>query len=299
MSEQARAGWYPDGYGNERYWDGTAWTDQLRALSTSGVEMEALKKEGALGRLGARVKQAAADKRAAKEELLRKQEEDARAAGALVTSGVFGTSTVEIYENGFVRVASWAEGLSAQQPKSIERDTPYEKLRSIKFTQTGQKNDAESSSALEGAVGPAVASLLKGGKNLMKASAPGLAMAGVAHLASNEARKTFLTIATDRQIHTLTNQRHNGVMKTSNKGHNEVGLALEAAGNAVLGIVEVPTPDPVVTSPTPDVPQSDTSQALANPTIGDRIRELAALHADGILSEEEFAAAKAKLLGSL
>ena len=40
------------------------------------------------------------------EELTRKQAEDALAAGSLVTSGVFGTSTVEICENGYVRVAS-------------------------------------------------------------------------------------------------------------------------------------------------------------------------------------------------
>ena len=54
----------------------------------------------------AAVKKAAADKHAAKEELGRKQAEDGQAAGALVTSGVFGTSTVEIYDGGYVRVAA-------------------------------------------------------------------------------------------------------------------------------------------------------------------------------------------------
>ena len=30
MSEQARAEWYPNGNGNERYWDGAAWTEHVR-----------------------------------------------------------------------------------------------------------------------------------------------------------------------------------------------------------------------------------------------------------------------------
>ena len=239
MNEQAPAGWYPDGQGNERYWDGAAWTDQIRALA------ERTAQEGRrLLEARAAVKNAAAEKKAAKEELARKQAEDALAAGSLVTSGVFGTSTVEIYENGYVRVASWSEGASATGPKAIDKNTPYEKLRSIKFTQP-EDEASGAPSALEGAVGPAVAKLLKGGKGLMKASAPGMAAAGIAHLASNAARKSFLTIATDKQIHTLTNQTTNSVgLKTSNKGHNDVGRALEAAGNVVLGVVEV-EPQPV------------------------------------------------------
>jgi len=142
---------------------------------------------------------------------------------------------------------------------------------------------------------------MKGGKGLMKASAPGMAVAGVAHLASNAARKSFLTIATDKQIHTLTNQSSNSVgLKTSNKGHNEVGRALEVAGNAVLGVVEV-DPQHGVAEPVnaADPKSSPASQSAAAPTLSDRLRELAGLHKEGILSADEFAAAKAKLLGGL
>ena len=296
MNEQAPAGWYPDGQGNERYWDGAAWTDQIRALAPTDVP----KKAGAFSKLGAAVKNAAAEKKAAKEELARKQAEDALAAGSLVTSGVFGTSTVEIYENGYVRVASWSESASATGPKAIDKNTPYEKLRSIKFTQP-EDEASGAPSALEGAVGPAVAKLLKGGKGLMKASAPGMAAAGIAHVASNAARKSFLTIATDKQIHTLTNQTTNSVgLKTSNKGHNDVGRALEVAGNAVLGVVEV-EPRPVVDAPViAAAPEpAGVTQPAAAPTLSERLRELADLHKDGILSDEEFASAKAKLLGGL
>jgi hypothetical protein len=172
--------------------------------------------------------------------------------GNLVMSGVFGTSTVEIYDGGYVRVASWADGMKAPSPASITKTTPYEKLRSIKFTQSGQDNTPGLSSALEGAVGPAMARLVKGGAGLMKvsgglmkASAPGLAVAGLTHLAGAEGRKSFLTIASDKEIHSLTNQSNNGFVTKSNKGHNEVGLALEVAGNSVLGVVGVTAREPV------------------------------------------------------
>jgi len=300
MSEQAMAGWYPDGQGNERYWNGSAWTDQMRPLDATGAGSPGTKKEGAFAKLGSSIKKAAADKKLAKGELARKQAEDAQAAGVLVTSGVFGTSSVEIYENGFVRVASWSEGAPANGPKAIDKNTPYEKLRSITFTRPANESSG-APSALEGAVGPAVAKLLKGGKGLMKASAPGMAAAGIGHLASNAARKSYLTIATHKQIHTLTNQTTNSVgLKTSNKGHNEVGAVLEAAGSAVLGVVEsAPQDHAAERQPLAQTQPVASSQAPAGPSVGDRLRELAALHKDGILSEDEFAAAKAKLLGDL
>ena len=134
----------------------------------------------------------------------------------------------------------------------------------------------------------------------MKASVPGLAVAGLAHLAGQEGRKSFLTIATDKEIHTLTNQSSNGFISKSNKGHNDVGLALEAAGNSVLGVVGDAVHKPVLEPHPASEPQPVVvSQAAAGPTLADRLRELAGLHNEGILSDDEFAAAKAKLLGEL
>lgn len=287
MNEQAPAGWHPDGQGSERYWDGAAWTDQIRPLG--GTDKR--KKPGAFSKLGDAVRNAAAEKMGARGELVRRQAEDAQAAGTLVTSGVFGTSTVEIYENGFVRVARWPEGHKGTEPKTADKNTPYERLRSIKFTQQQAAESSGGTSALESTVGPAVAKLMKGGKGLMKASAPGMAMAGVAHVASNAARKTFLTIATDKEIHTLTNQSTRSLgVKISNQGHDDVGRELEIAGKAVLGEVEVDAR--AVEAP-------PAGQPPAVPTLTDRLRELAGLHSEGILSDEEFADAKAKLLGGL
>lgn len=294
MNEQADAGWYPDGLGSERYWNGGTWTDHVRAV----VAADAPKKAGAFSKLGTAVKNVAAEKKASKEEFVRKQAQDALAAGSLVTSGIFGTATIEVFENAYVRVASWGDGQSASDPKAIDKNTLYEKLRSIEFTQPDDSNSG-GPSALEGAVGPTVAKLMKGGKGLMQASAPGMAAAGIAHVASNAARKSFLTIATDKQIHTLTNQTTNRVgLKTSNIGHNDVARALEVAGRAVLGVVvDVGSPSAlggpaVAASPEP-------TTVIASPSLSDRMRELAELHKDGILSDEEFASAKATLLGGL
>ncbi len=148
MNEQPAAGWYPDGNGDVRYWNGAAWTEHLWASQNGGSGTEVQKKEGAFDKISGRVKKAAADRKAAKEEVARKQAQDAMRAGALMTSGVFGTSTVEIYENGYVRVASWEEEASQSGIKSIDKKSPYEKLRSIKFNPPGQGQSSGDPSAL-------------------------------------------------------------------------------------------------------------------------------------------------------
>lgn len=295
MADQAPAGWYPDGRGYERYWEGSSWTEDIRTPNAPDATAGADKVEGgAFSRLGAAVKKAAADRQSAKEDSARQWAADAHAAGLLVTSGVFGTSTIEIYEGGYVRVAEGKEDL--MEPAKISKKTSYEKLRTIKFTASDADAAAASApSALEGVVGTAMTSLFKGGRALAKGSVPGLAAAGIAHIATTGSRRAFLTIATDKAIHTLTNQSTNSVgIKTTNKGYNEVGRALEAAGNAVLGTSDAPAP-----ALAPAVLPVVSAQVSAGPTLADRLRELAGLHAEGVLSDEEFAASKARLLGLL
>lgn len=296
MNAQAPSGWYPDNEGNQRYWDGSSWTQHVRKPEMSsaiGVPID-VKREGAFAKL----KKVATDKqasiRSAKEEVQRAQAEAAQAAGALITSGTFGMSIVEVYQRGFVRIATPPENSAA--PASITWKTPYERLQSIKFTPPSQGTGGGLSSALEGTVGPAVAGLLKGGAGLMKASAPGLAVAGVAHLAGAEGRKSYLTIATERQVHSLTNQTGVGVVKKIHKAHSEVGAVLEAAGNRVLGVV---AEDARQADPASRPPALQVTQDPAPPTLAERLRELAGLHHEGILSEDEFAAAKAKLIGGM
>ncbi|PFG30499.1 putative oligomerization/nucleic acid binding protein [Paramicrobacterium agarici] len=300
MNAQAPAGWYPDTNGDSRYWDGSAWTDMVQEPNR-GVERQTdaiPNPEGVFSKL----KKVAGDKQAArrttKAELERKHSESAQSAGALVTSGVFGTSTIEVYEGGYVRVAVGDRNATA--PSEIKRKTPYEKLRSIKYVQPSEEKSANANSALEGAVGSAMTTLIKGGKGLMKASVPGIAVAGVAHLANAEGRRAYLTIATDAAIHTLTNESSNGFISRANKGHNEVGIALETAGLSVLADGDGSKMlEQAIETETPVATRAEATQVTATPTLAERLRELADLHKEGILSDEEFANAKTKLLGGL
>jgi len=291
--QQAAAGWYPDGSGSERYWDGSSWTEQMRSPSAPpALVAESPEKNGVLNKLGSAVKRAADDRRTAREDAARDHAEREAEAGRLVTSGVFGTSTIEIYEGGLVRVAESREGRAGAAP--ISKSTPFERLRSISFAAPeSAQPDSTANSQIEGAVMQAMSGLMKGGKILAKGTAVGLATTGIAHIASNVATKTNLVIATDKMVHTLTNQQHNGLFNASRKEHNAVAEALVEAGNAVLGIT-VPS--------SPAIAQAElapVASASSQPSLSDRIRELSGLHQDGILSDEEFSSAKAKLLSGL
>lgn len=297
MSDQAPAGWYPDGQGHERYWDGTDWTPQVRDLQHAGLVEEQPKKEGAFGKMGSLIRKAASERQSAKDELQRKQALAAHAAGDLVTSGVFGTSTIEVYAGGYVRVAEGQR--DSNQASRITNKTLYEKLRSIKFSGAGpapQGGGFETSALIKGA-----SSLIKGGSSAFKVSAPGLALTGLSHVAKAKLGKTVLTIATDQRIYTLTNEAHNGVMTVTKGDHNDVGLALVEAGNSVLESLGIRTQqatghDTQIASGQSSFPER-ASAPSAEPSVGERLRELADLHREGVLSDDEFASAKAKLLG--
>lgn len=260
------------------------------------VDEADVKSEGMFSKLKRAAGEMHAAKRSAQEELERSQAEAARVAGALVTSGIFGTSTVEIYEAGYVRVAVGQRDSTGAT--EITKATPYEKLRSIKYAEPAKDKAPPPGSGLDGVVGSAVSSLFKGGAGLMKASVPGLAVAGVAHLASAEGRRAYLTIATDRAIHNLTNESHNGVLVKSNKAHNEVGAELAVAGMSVLGLAAATQTSPGIELKA-DSRHAVAIHSAAEPTLADRLREMAELHRDGILSAEEFADAKARLISGL
>ncbi|MDN5746734.1 MAG: SHOCT domain-containing protein [Nocardioidaceae bacterium] len=134
--------------------------------------------------------------------------------------------------------------------------TPYEQLKSIKFQQQTQD---------------------RSGVGQVWAGGP---------LSSSQRRTVSLTIATDRKVHTLVTEH----MMMS--GEEKAGLALEAAGNGVLGTIKdaIPTQVSVVNPPV------SPPAAPAQPDIADQIRKLAELHTAGVLTDEEFTAKKADLL---
>lgn len=301
----APAGWYPDHHGHTRYWDGEAWTELVSQQTPpttppSKPPAPQPKKDSAIARM-----------RTARQERILSQAEAALEAGAMVTSGVFGTSTIEIYEGGYVRVASGerpafmgrtsrpGRAMSPGATVSMTKGVPYERVISIKFTPSTQDQTSGDTAPLAGAVGPMMSKVIRGGKASLKGSLPGLAATGIAHVASIESRTAYLMITTDREVHQLTNQGHNGYVRTINRAHVDVGLALESAVNAVLAGKETSTES---TTPYSAAPVSDsqlTQAASGTSTLAARLRDLAGLHNDGILTDEEFATAKARLLGDL
>lgn len=192
---------------------------------------------GRLSRLTSSVRGAVSDAQAASQE---RGEANLANYGPLVKKGTFGFKTVEIYAGGYARV-----GLA------LTARSPFERLRSVKYTQQVQARSG---------IGHVWAS---GG------------------LGSRDKRVLLLTIATDDQVHTLSVEGQVG------RGEDKLGLALEAAGNGVVQQRDqVPPPPP----PPAAAPEA---------TAADKLRQIADLHRDGVLSDEEYADAKARLLGQL
>lgn len=219
----------------------------------------------------------------------------AEAAGRLVTSGVFGTTTVELYEGGYARIA--LPGRDATAVNTITKKTPYEKLLSATFTGPESEKQAvaqQPAGGIEGAVGQVVSAVFKGGSAAIKSSTiTGLAATGVGHLAKSMTYKATLTIVTDKAIHTVTNVVSNSVgVKIPKADHIEAGRILAETAAQILGHS---TPGPAAEAIEPLSP----SLAPADKTVSDRLRELAVLHSEGILGEDEYASAKARLLSEL
>ncbi|PRZ12219.1 SHOCT domain-containing protein [Nesterenkonia sandarakina] len=171
-------------------------------------------------------------------------------AGNLVTKQSFGGSTIEIYDGGYVRVAAF-----------ISKTTPYEKLMSIKHSFQVQDKSA-------------------GGRALA-----GMATVGLNYLASNEKRTVFLTLVTDKRVHSL--KATGGMARSADK----TALGLEVAGRGVLGGLAAPTAATPVAAP-----KVAAMPAKKQDDVIEQIKRLGELHAAGVLSDEEFTLKKTDLL---
>ncbi|OLO70309.1 hypothetical protein BKH21_00570 [Actinomyces oris] len=343
----APAGWYDDGSGQQRWWDGGTWGVYAQDVSpvpggpgvagygqVAGAVGQPATSSGMFNALGRAVKNAAQEQRAAskrrrqeREELeqaaRRKQEELDRRAGPLATSGVFGDAYIEIFENGYVRVG---EALVAEVARRQERLTsisgsqgrsrysrslesrmssqPYEKLLSISFSRgDGLASSPESGHDVVG--GAAMKALSAVAKGSLKASVPGLAVAGVGYVAKKVVSgKSVLTIATDRQIHVLSNRAmlSTGGIPLIKTGQGDVGEVLERVGNSVLTVLgrgpavsNAPALPPGQIEP----PQRVSASPVSTVDVTASLRDLAQLHSEGFLDDEEFLEAKRQLLGKL
>ena len=334
----APAGWYDDGTGQQRWWDGGAWGVYAQDVSSvpgevrpvgSGQGLAAVvrpvKEPGILNALGQAVKNVAVEQKSLaigaltagvrarrereereREERLR-QAESARMAGRRVTSGKFGDSEVEIYENGYVRVAGPSEG---GRSCWMDESTPYENLISISF----ERPDSGSSGVAGAASVPSVATagtavkvvsmIAKRNPAVMAISAAGVAAAGAGAVAKIISAKAVLTITTDQRVHVLTNQTKHPTtgIPMPRKDHESVGAVLEQTGNSVLtalGRGPVSLSAPALPSGQVEPPQRVSASPVSTVDVTASLRDLAQLHNEGVLDDEEFLEAKRQLLGKL
>lgn len=84
---------------------------------------------------------------------------------------------------------------------------------------------------------------------------------------------------------------HGSIIGTARRLARPLGAALIGGLGFAAGRASKPS-TPAGVAPSPAVPQA------SSPDLAGRFKELADLHASGALTDEEFAAAKARLLGS-
>ena len=339
MEVSAPAGWYDDGSGQQRWWDGRAWGVYAQDVSSvpgdpgavgygsvAGSVEQPAKEPGILDALGQAVKDAAVERknlaigaltagvraRREREERERqerlRQAECARMAGRRVTGGRFGDSEVEIYENGYVRVAGSSEGGRSCR---MDESTPYENLISISFERpdggsSGVAGVAGVSSVATAGTAVKVVSMIAKRHPLGMAVSGGigLAAAGAGTVTKIMSAKAVLTITTDQRVHVLTNQaKHPKTgIPMPRKDHESVGAVLEQTGNSVLtalGRGPVVPNVPALPSGQVEPPQTQSSPSMSTEDVAKRLRELAELRKEGILDDADFAIAKRQLLEKL
>ena len=285
------AGWYDDGQGQVRWWDGSAWTEHVQGPKSSQDL-----KSSALKWIGASIKKAVDDRVAAERQQYAEGMARQTAAGQLLTKGEFGGRRIEVYEGGYVRIMSHSESSSEARTRrntfSHINQVPYERLISASFVEDQESPTTHAPSTTSATAIQAVSGLIGGG---IKSSPLGVVAAvvgaGASHALKAKPRKSTLTITTDMNIHALTSDRDQA----------SVGRALERAALTALGLPlsqeRAQIEARVSPESHPDIPGSPTQQQTSSVT--DRLRELATLHREGLINETEFAMAKARLLGNM
>lgn len=221
-------------------------------------------------------------------------------AGALVAEGVFGTTAVEIYEGGYTRVAKSPDG---REVGELSPETPFEELISIHVEEEeslGGQMLQQGAVALTSVV---AASTLSKRKGSLGSLGPGLAALGVDHFMKQLARKTVLTIVTDHQVHTVTNEQQGPLGVSLPASNDGLGQRLVSVGKRVIansppehkGVLESSSRGKQ-SDGEESAPEKQPRKEAGRADVVEKIRELSSLHEDGLLTDQEFSAAKGRLL---
>ncbi|WP_314318242.1 SHOCT domain-containing protein [Actinomyces oris] len=192
----------------------------------------------------------------------------------------------------------------------MDESTPFENLISISFERpdggsSGAVGSAGASSvATAGTAVKVVSMIAKRNPAVMALSAAGVAAAGAGAVAKVMSAKAVLTITTDQRVHVLTNQaKHPKTgIPMPRKDHESVGAVLEQTGNSVLtalGRGPAVSNAPALPSGQIEPPQRVSDSPVSTVDVTASLRDLAQLHSEGFLDDEEFLEAKRQLLGKL
>ncbi|WP_454293685.1 DUF2510 domain-containing protein [Salana multivorans] len=252
----APAGWYNDGADGQRWWDGAQWTEHSRS---SDFAPAGWYNDGAgVQRWWNGVEWTDRHPLSKEEERQSRKEERQRARDAKLhaqkvlldqETDAYGRP-VEKAQFGWALVEIFDKGYVRVNGGQCER------LLGISYSRTVKDKSA-------------------GGRALA-----GAASAGLSYLASNERLDVYLSIVTERVTHRL---------KAKGRAAEAPGLALEAAGQAVLqGRASRTGAGAVQSTGTPVVPD-----------IPAQLLKLKELHEVGVLTDDEYQAKKVELLSRM
>ncbi|QPK82035.1 SHOCT domain-containing protein [Schaalia sp. ZJ405] len=134
-----------------------------------------------------------------------------------------------------------------------------------------------------------VASLVSMG---LKANPVGLALAGVEHFIKATSGKSILTITTENRVYALNNAKDD-LLKIVDRSQVGVGKALEKVGLEVLGRIKESEEE------TPIQPQVQSDLSADKESALGKLRDISLLHDQGILDDEEYRAAKARIIENI
>jgi Short C-terminal domain len=177
--------------------------------------------------------------------------------GSPVISHRFGSSYITIYQKGYVQVKGMF-GLATSPP---------EKLVAIQYSADVQKKTG---------LGRAAGAVLTNGLNLF--------------VSPNRRGDIYLTIVTETATHPLK-------VDPPTASDMASAQALEAAGNAVLEALARESQSRKKVAKKPKTSEKTEKSPKKSDDLADQLSQLAKLHQKGVLTDQEFASAKKKLLG--
>lgn len=267
----AAEGWYDDGSGRQRWWDGAQWTD---SFAGEGAAPAASKSGGVGGFLQNRIMSVVDQTKTAARNVVAEQHANLTSARSAISSASgFGVNDRAAVADAspLYETTSHIDGKNAKVrlwPDRLE----WERARGI-------------------SAGKITAGIMTGGASLLATGVKGgkdaydmVLLKNVSNVANRKDGLLYHLV----EVQTATGAAVNTV--SFRVGRDEAARFRQAILNAMQALSAQASAPVVIQQATP-------SQAPVESGPAEQIAKLAALHDQGVLTDEEFAAAKEKVLG--